>query len=373
MDAGRYIVEDEPALGAVLDGFLARLGTDLAAQPWSGHVALLVLGGGYGRGEGGVFRAGEGAPAALYNDLEFYLLLRAGAPEAAAAEWVARWERDGSAELGIDVEFKRAAAAGFLAGEPSLFLLDLLQGHRVVWGDAGLLAAAPARLRDPAAVPAEEATRLLFNRGSGLLFSRWRLEEDPEDAAGFVERNLAKCRLALADAVLAAAGRHDGSCRERARRLATGGFPVPAGFDELVRWHAEGVAFKLRPRHRRPGGAVLRAELARVAARWDEVFRWTEGRRLGAAFPTAAAYAAHPGRIFPCSARGRNVLLHLRDRLRRGGALPGWGDYPRAALQRALAAALDPAAAGEAAAARLLGVPASAWRAAYRRWWAHYN
>ncbi|TAG29998.1 MAG: hypothetical protein EAZ36_03880, partial [Verrucomicrobia bacterium] len=353
-----------------LADFLARLAHDFDTQGWRNGAVALVLAGGYGRGEGGVFRVAEGAAAELYNDLEFFLFLKPEADAGAAARWCEGWEKAGTAELGIDVEFKRDAAGVLCDGAPTMFWHDLLQGHRVVWGDAGLLAGAPARLRDPAGLPASEATRLLFNRGSGLWFARLKLDGGRAEDGGFVQRNHQKARLALGDAVLALAGRHHGLCEERARRIAAGGFDTPPGWARIVAWHAGGVAFKLRPRHRAAGRNELAEAQAALTAAWLEVFLWVEGRRLGKTFRGASDYAEFRGRLFPETPVWRNVALHARDRLKRGEALPGWTDYPRAALQRALVAAL---AGGAEAGARRIGVADTAYPAAYARWWARYN
>lgn len=376
-------MDEEPALAARLEDFLGRLGSDLGAQGWRAGVEALVLAGGYGRGEGGVFRRAEGAVAELYNDLEFFLFLKAGAEEGAAAGWCEKWEKSGTAELGIDVEFKRERAAAVAEGAPTMFLQDLVQGHRVVWGSGGLLAEAPARLRDPGALPASEVTRLLFNRGSGLWFARLRLEGGRAEDCGFVERNHMKARLALGDAVLALAGRHHGLCEERGRRIAAGGFATPPGWARVAAWHAEGVAFKLRPRHRARSLAELAGAQAELTAAWLEVFLWVEGKRLGRAFGSAKEYAGAAGRLFPETGRLRNVALNARDRLKRGEALPvcGWMDYPRAALQRALVAALAGGAAGAGAkagdgakaGAACIGVADTEFSGAYARWWGRYN
>ena len=366
-----YFLGDEPALAATLDEFLFRIGRDLAAQTFDRGVAALVLGGGYGRGEGGVFRNSESGQAGLYNDLEFYVFVsdRRVAPELDA--WCHRWERQGTAELGIDVEFKRLPADVFQSAASSMFYFDLLQGHRLVRGNGELLANAPGRLRDPTQIPLSEPARLLFNRGSGLLFARWKLAEQPDDADGFVERNHAKMRLALADAVLSAAGRHDGSCLERQRRITDETFAVPGGFDRLRRWHEAGVRFKLEPRHRHPGAAALEAENCELTEAWLTTFLWIESRRLGAAISTDGEYLRSSSRLFPETPRGRNILLHVRDQVRRGSALPGWTDYPRAALQRTLVAALS--GGDERRAAATLGVPIDTWRDTYRHWWSFYN
>ena len=370
MGAACFFVDDEPALAARLEDFLTRLARDIEVQSWHAGAAALVLAGGYGRGEGGVFRAAEGASAELYNDLEFFLFLKTGADTKAAAVWCERWEKSGTVELGIDVEFKRDAASVLRTGSPTMFWHDLLQGHRMVWGDASLLADAPARLRDPAVLPASEATRLLFNRGSGLWFSQGRLIAGRAEDTGFIERNHMKARLALGDAVLALSGAHHGLCEERAKRIATGGFATPPSWARIVEWHAEGVAFKLRPRHRAVCVGGLAGAQTELTSVWLETFLWVEGRRLGVTFTSASDYAEFGGRLFPESPRWRNEALHLRDRLRRGEALPRATDYPRAALQRALVTALS----GDVfAASRRMGISSDDFAPVYARWWARYN
>jgi len=332
--------------------------------------ALQRLGGGYGRGEGGLFRITEDGPPSLYNDLEFFLFMRSGIPLAAKG-WAARWEREGTQELGIDVEFKLLPASALQAAQPTQFLHDLMAGHRFVAGDLAPLSTAPAKLLDAAAIPLSEATRLLFNRGSGLLFARWRLEEGDASALGFAERNQAKAKLALADAVLTANKRHHASVVERARRVREEKLPTPPDWNRIQAWHTEGVEFKLRPRHRQTEADALRQSAHDLEEVWLRVFLWLEEKRLGASFDSGPAYAASSGRLFPDTPTLRNFALHLRDRLRRGGALPGWTDYPRSALLRALVQLLS--SNDEKVAATCLGTTTAGLRESYRRWWSLYN
>ena len=378
--AGVYFPGDEPGLVARLDGYLAGLGARLGAAPFARGVKALVLAGGYGRGEGGVFRETAGRPAQLYNDLEFYLLLGDPAVAADAAAWCKREAHAGDEALGIEVEFKLLAAAEFACAAPSMFYYDLVVAHRLVWGDAAFMAGLPARLREAALSPVHEAVRLLCTRGSGLFYSQCALvaAADPRVDNGFIERNHAKVRLALADAVLAVNGRYHFSCRDRLRRLGETLPHLPPDWLRLVAWHAAGVEFKLHPRHAHPSRAELEASQEELADVWRRTFLWMEALHLGRAFVSPLEYATAPGRRFPHYPAWRCALLHLRDRLKRGGALPGWADYPRGALQRALVLLVAPRPAVEhrALAARLVGASDSAWlalEAAYLRWWRWYN
>jgi hypothetical protein len=168
----RFFPEDEPELRDRLDRYLFALGARLASEPFFGEVCWLLLAGGYGRGEGGVFRAAEGAAPSLYNDLEFYLVLKDRRAWSAAASWTAKEAHRGEEETGIEIEFKLLAFAELRDAEPSMFYYDLLAAHVLVAGDEKALGNLPAILRDAARIPAHEATRLLFNRGTGLLFCR---------------------------------------------------------------------------------------------------------------------------------------------------------------------------------------------------------
>ena len=379
MEANRYFPSDEPALEEKLDRYLRGLGERLSRQVWAGDVALLLLGGGYGRGEGGIFRDTEDAAPELYNDLEFYLVLKGSSLTGTARNWCAEEAHCGEKETGIEIEFKIVPLSAFQKAAPSMFYYDLLSGHRLILGDPALLDLLPNRLRNAADIPPHEATRLLFNRGAGLLFCQRKLAEAGELApAGFIERNHAKVRLALADAVLALNGRYDRSCLVRHERLGEALPHRPPDWERLVTWHADGVAFKLRPRHEYPSREALLARQSELVTAWRGVFLWLESIRLRKPFVSAEEYSSCDGRLFPDTSIVHNFLLHFRDRLRRGTPMHGWLDYPRAALQRALLLLLEPTSpSAQLRSARLLSLPAHSPLAetldAYRLWWLRYN
>jgi hypothetical protein len=370
---GRYFPGDAPELRERLDRYLAGVGARLGKSEFAGSVAFLLLAGGYGRGEGGIFESTGNR--SLYNDLEFYLVLKTGTGWKAAQTWCHEESHAGERETGIEVEFKILRLGALRNAEPSMFYYDLLAAHRLVFGDEALVAALPERLRDAAKIPAHEAARLLFNRGSGLLYSRFLMEEEREKGdLTFVERNHAKARLALADAVLALNGRYDWSCRTRHERLTEGLAQRPGNFEQLVAWHESAVEFKFHPRHEGVGIGVLMERQLALAAAWREVFVWVESIRLGREFRSVEDYAFYKGRLFPEFPVSRNLALHARDRVRRGKGPGGWVDYPRAPLQRALALLTGGDWGGGG---RVLGLAREASKKdiveKYRKWWSYYN
>jgi hypothetical protein len=193
-----------------------------------------------------------------------------------------------------------------------MFDYDLALGHRWLLGDETLLRGCEHH-RIASDIPLSEATRLLMNRCSGLLFARQRLESPQltlEDA-DFVGRNLAKARLAFGDVVLAAVGQYHWSCLERGKRLQhlTVPFPWPA---RIRSHHAAGVRFKLHPRRTSASITVLRSEFEELRALGLVLWLWLESRRLGVLFQSARTYGVSPVDKCPESRRWRNFLVNVK-------------------------------------------------------------
>lgn len=334
----RFTLDGDPALEAHLGQVCALVRSGVKALLGRHRVEGILLGGGYGRGEGGVFRTPAGDRP--YNDLEFYVLLRGStvlndrrfaAPLAALAHEL-------GAAAGVEVEFKILSRAALCRPPVTMFTYDLLAGHRRVCGEESLLPSGSPHARAEA-IPLAEATRLLMNRGSGLLYARELLAGPApgDDAADFVARNLAKAQLALGDAVLVAFGRYHWSARERARRLAE--LPAPARMPWLpaVRAaHAEGLRFKLHPTRPDRPAPELAAPLAAVTLLASRVWLWLESRRLGTPFASPLDYAVDPAPKCPETDPRRNVLVNLRRFGWRALLREGAVRYPRERLLRAL-------------------------------------
>lgn len=300
-----------------LELHLARLCKDVQAGIEKIVVAKqlegILLGGGYGRGEGGVFRSATGDLP--YNDLEFYVFVRGSdwLNEQIYGRRLHRLARTLSHEAGIEVEFKVVSCATLQAAPVSMFYYDLVSAHRWVLGDESLLARC-GHHRHARDIPAAEATRLLMNRCTGLLLAREKLERarvNDEDA-DFVFRNIAKARLALGDAVLTVFRQYHWSCLVRNRRL------NELEIDENLSWlpevqqgHEAGVHFKLHPTPP-PSRAVLQAELERVTALAQQVWLWLENRRLDCHFLSMRGYALSSLNKCPETNPERNRLVNAR-------------------------------------------------------------
>jgi hypothetical protein len=297
----------------------------------------LVLGGGYGRGQGGVLRmAGVDAP---YNDMEFYVFLR-GARLLNERRFRDRLQELGeklSPAAGLHVEFKIDSFARFRRSPITMFSYDLVSGHRVLFAPAGSFTGCTHHL-DSSRIPLHEATRLLMNRCTGLLLAMELLGQQTftSDDSDFVGRNLAKLQLALGDVLLTAFGRYHWNCLERhdrLQRLLTAESILNARL--LEKHHAAGVEFKLHPFRAHKSREELTVELAAISDLARQLWLWLENRRLRTAFESVRDYAL--SRVQKCNETSAPRAVFVNARLFRAGVCGRQAfRYPRERLLNSL-------------------------------------
>jgi hypothetical protein len=310
----RFTLDGNDALESHLAGICDTIMAGIRGLIPSHRLQAVLLGGGYGRGEGGVMRTSEGQRP--YNDLEFYVCLRGNRhlnerrhhlPLEVLGEIL-------TPMAGAEVEFKIISLEELRRSRISMFSHDLIMGHRWLLGHPGLLFDLTHHqvAKD---IPSSEATRLLMNRCTGLLFAQERLQRGEFTAtdADFVHRNIAKAELAFGDAVLTAYGQYHWSCLERHRRLQRLILDEPlAWLDDVRLFHAAGLQFKLHPERSTASRAVLQARQNAVVALGLKVWLWQEKRRLGANFTCVSDYAWGTLNKCPETSRHRNVLVNLK-------------------------------------------------------------
>jgi hypothetical protein len=307
-------------------------------------LAALVLGGGYGRGQGGVLKTSSGDEP--YNDLEFYVFLR-GNRVLNERKYHALLEELGerlSGLAGLHVEFKVDSLARLRRSPVTMFSYDLVSGHRILCGGENIFDGC-AHHRDASRISHAEATRLLFNRCTGLLLAQQLLKkrELTADDADFIGRNLAKAKLALGDVILAQAGRYHWNCVKRNKALREIVVPGnPDWLEEVRQYHAAGVAFKLRPERISKSLESFRVEHEQISRFANQVWLWLESRRLGRSFSSVREYALSEIRKceLPAGRRrsqavARNILLNARS-FGIGSVVHGGARYPRERLLNAL-------------------------------------
>ncbi|HXF10859.1 MAG TPA: hypothetical protein VN625_08750, partial [Desulfuromonadaceae bacterium] len=261
----------------------------------------------------GVFRSPDGDKP--YNDMEFYLVVRGNdwANEKVYGRRLHRLAKTLSHEAGVEVEFKIISRATLQHAPVSMFYYDLVSAHRWVLGDESLLAGAEHH-RHGRDISQSEATRLLMNRCTGLLFAKEKLERSrmSDEDADFIFRNISKARLALGDAVLTMFRQYHWSCLVRNRRL------NDLEIDENLPWlsevrrqHELGVHFKLHPTPP-PARSVLQSEFDKTSALAQQVWLWLENRRLDCHFLSMRGYALSSLNKCPETDPDRNRLINAR-------------------------------------------------------------
>ncbi len=309
----RYTIDGSAALENHLHRTCEKIAAGLRGLLPEAKLEAVLLGGGYGRGEGGVLRTPLGDQP--YNDLEFYVCLRGNRHlnEKLHGRALHVLGEILTPQAGIEVEFKITSLRELAAKPVNMFTYDLVSGHRWLIGHPGLLDDC-LHHRDGGQIPLSEATRLLMNRCTGLLFAQERLQRPnftPGDA-DFTRRNIAKAELALGDAVLVRYGQYHWSARERHRwleRIAhTEGTPW---LHELCRLHARGVDFKFHPERSVSPRETLAAQHSDVKRLALQTWLWLETRRLRVPFNSPVHYVEHPARKSEV-ARLRNTLVNFK-------------------------------------------------------------
>jgi hypothetical protein len=312
--ATRFTIDGSAELEERLEAICAQVRRDVAAQLPAGNLAAIVLGGGYGRGEGGVLKTEVGDQP--YNDLEFYVFIRGDrlSQEHRYGKTLHHLAEQLSLQAGVQVEFKMDSVERWKTSPASMFSYDLVSGHRLIVGDESVFFGCEHHL-DASAIPLSEATRLMFNRCSGLLLARELLQKTSlaGEEADFIGRNLAKMQLALGDTALTAFGQYHWSARERRRRL-TAWSPEesPVWLSEVQDHHGAGLEFKLHPRRISKAVAEFECEHRRLTDLAMRLWLWLEGRRLRQQFDSASDYALSNVEKCHGTSAWRNYLLNLR-------------------------------------------------------------
>ena len=224
-------IEAENLLSRVLNEMSSAL---------SGTGLCVMLGGSYGRGDGGVRLDRENG--ILYNDLDFFVFAREKSADAQVQlkEIAQKYEH----ELKVDVDFSAVMTVNDIKKNASrLMMQELKRGCRLVCGEdllAEYLPEIPAE-----SLPFSEACRLLVNRGMGLLFAGEKIVNNSDDT-DFILRNIYKAILGAGDAMLIAENMYRWEIAGRLELIEKS--KMPDIYRELYR---EAVEFKRAPHRKR--------------------------------------------------------------------------------------------------------------------------
>lgn len=233
-----------------LDSVLADIAKESRADSSFRHLKYLVLGGGYGRGEGGILIK-ENGEAALYNDLDFFVIsntrlfwknTRLDQFFKKASE---KWEK----KLGINVDFSGAKSAKYIRSRSHIMVWrEMILASTLLIGDEEEF----KRFFTPIStvMPPSETAKLLVNRMSGLFLAKQRLLRRSElffEDYDFIARNINKAVLACGDALLLFRGKYALKVQERLQNLEAIHIEKTERWAKLKTAYAEAVQFKKTP------------------------------------------------------------------------------------------------------------------------------
>lgn len=231
----------DPEAEEILRNALPQLSEDVKNAVNTDELGVF-LGGGYGRGEGGV-RTDSNGKKHLYNDIDFFVFtkeLPAAQRESIHNNLKAvskKWEKI----LGIDVDFAMPKNTSTLGKDAyTLMYQELKQGHVLIYGDETTIDGITDVPVNKISV--NEGVRLLMNRGMGLLFASERLQNG--EHSGFVKRNLNKAILGSGDAILISKGKYQWSIEDRKKALAEMQDILP---ENCVKLYTDACNFKYAP------------------------------------------------------------------------------------------------------------------------------
>lgn len=264
---GVHVAGEAPAMDRLVDDTISAVGAEIDALAVPKLLGV-VLGGGYGRGEGGVLVSPDGRES-LSNDLDFYVVAEDGSSDAeiaAIGEALKPVSERWTARLGVDVDFCVAKTPWRLRHDQDRIMIqELIHGYFDVAGMKGEALFAGVERRDPSSFPWMEAARLLMNRGAGLILA------GESDDGRFIVRNINKAILGAGDARLVVRGAYRWRVAERAQALGD-------------RLYYDAMEWKFRPVE----AAVCDWERARKA--WLDAYDEIMG--VGGAAKARTAYSA---------------------------------------------------------------------------------
>jgi hypothetical protein len=308
---------------------------DVAADRLGERFHALVLGGGYGRGEGGGRRRGDAWEP--YNDYDLFVLLE-GLPawrRSSVRSEMAAVGRTLEEDLGLEVELSAVRTEDVSTLPFTMMWCELVGGHHVVRGSAEALRAAPGMAPDR--LPLFEGVHYLSNRAALIL---WSLVDDL--GADRTWKFIHKAWLAVGAAALIGDGRFRVGYDQRLRVLEDG---LPAGLEgipTLLERYREAAHARQQPAPA-PATEVVEERRQEVTQALLVCWRWLEELRVGIHFSDFEHYALFP-RLFdePWSNRPMNVLRHAR--LLGSAGLRPWftvAEHPRTRPIRSIPGLLD--------------------------------
>ncbi len=322
---GTYTINDDPAadqavkyvLDLVAEGILDLMGN---------HVQAIVLTGGYGRGEGGVYENEEGYQ--LVNDLDIIIFV-GGNYSRIRRKYNSLMEKL-SVDLlphakglkQIDISITNSWLYRFVPNLVNYY--EMKNGYKTIYGVMDLSKIMPDLKAEN--LPVFDGTIYFASRGSGMLlpaiYFLTNNLDDPKIRENF-QIEMQKACLAMGDAFLLLAGQYHYSYQERLKRLKNfkkSNIVVPESLlRDVTLLYCWGAKRKLSPSFEWMGNKSMIEKWFEVRNTFVDFFFWFECRRLNKNFKDWLDYSAYiheKGIAEPWDVKLRNFLSEGRALMR---------------------------------------------------------
>ncbi len=246
----------------------------------SSMIHALILGGGYGKGEGGVLL--QDKTESLYNDLDFFVISKKMSPlklkrlnhKLKALHHVL------TDEFGVDIDFSPVQPITALSKAPCwLVWFELKYGHQVIFGRHDILKYLPKWKSGD--LPLMEGLKLMLNRAMGLYFVLEKLQNPIPEDEDFIVRNIHKAYQAMGDAILISEGKYHWSNLVRQERLPSVQLDLYTKDPDFLDNYNKSVDFKLQPVLHHLTQAQTTEILSRLLGTFEEVYYALWARNFG--------------------------------------------------------------------------------------------
>ena len=248
--AQKYTVYGNDDFDTKIDSDMKLVKDTMLSKLPKKDIAAIILGGGYGRGEGGVVLNGE--TMSLYNDYDMFMVT-----EDISKNKMSEYQKiifEASEELqkiiGVDVDFGPLKNKSELSCMPfTLMYYELKKGHKVIFGDENILQNLPEN--DINDIPHEETLNYMLNRGVGLFLAGQKIKkkDNSDNDLEFIERNIYKALMACGDIFLILNKKYSYSYVNRGKFIDDFKENSMIKEKEFINYYKDSINYKLKPKN----------------------------------------------------------------------------------------------------------------------------
>jgi len=331
----KYTVYGDSAFDRKIDEDMHKITEAVLKVMPERYLSALILGGGYGRGEGGVFL--QDGKMELYNDYDFFVISN-DISRSKMQEYHAKLFEVGeelTEKIGIDVDFGPFRNISDLPDMRfTMMWFELKQAHIVVYGDEEILNKIPDFKSD--SIPFPEALGLMLNRAVGLLLAKERIESENallRADKDFIERNIFKAAMAAGDAFLICNHTFHHSYVQRMELMDNFKEDPQIKDNAFLERYKQSIMFKLKPERKDQSREELKDLHIKVLEVYKKFFLFTAEKCWDQSIANFNEFAELVSKkeMEPASPKQilKNIILNFREVGMTGFSLRWFLKYPR--------------------------------------------